>query len=49
MALFWLHVFATGNGMVDNCDNLQVQIDMLRENGMGNYRELLTELAKNPP
>ena len=48
MALFWHHVFATGNGKVDNCDNLQVQIDMLRENGMGNYRELLVELAKNP-
>ena len=48
MTLFWHHVFATGNSKVDNCDNLQVQIDMLRENGMGNYRDLLIEVARDP-
>ena len=48
VALFWHHVFATGNGKVDNCDNMIVQIEMLREHGMGNYKELLVKLASNP-
>ena len=48
MALFWHHVFATGNSKVDNsCDVLE-QIEMLREYGMSNYRELLAQLARNP-
>jgi uncharacterized protein (DUF1800 family) len=48
MALFWHHVFATGNSKVDNYDQLLEQIDMFREKGMGNYRELLVALAQNP-
>ena len=48
VALFWHHVFATGNGKVDNCNHLIEQIEMFREYGMGSYRELLVELAKNP-
>jgi uncharacterized protein (DUF1800 family) len=48
MALFWHHVFATGNSKVDNYDQLLVQIALFRDMGMGNYRELLVELAKNP-
>ena len=48
MALFWHHVFATGNAKVDNCNHLLEQISMFREHGMGNYRELLIQLAKNP-
>ena len=48
MAVFWHQVFATGNSKVDNCDNLLSQIQMFRDYGMGNYRELLVELAKNP-
>jgi len=48
MALFWHHVFATGNSKVDNYDQLLEQIDMFRDKGMGNYRELLVTLAKNP-
>jgi hypothetical protein len=46
MALFWHHVFATGNSKVDNYDQLLVQIALFRDMGMGNYRELLVELAK---
>ena len=38
MALFWHHVFATGNAKVDNCNHLLEQIDMFRELGMANYR-----------
>jgi uncharacterized protein (DUF1800 family) len=48
MTLFWHHVFATGNSKVDNYDQLLEQISMFRRMGMGNYRELLLGLAKNP-
>ena len=48
MALFWHHVFATGNSKVDNGNHLVSQLQMLRDYGMGNYRELLIQLAKNP-
>jgi hypothetical protein len=48
MTLFWHHVFATGNSKVDNYDQLLEQINMLRRMGMGNYRDLLVALAKNP-
>ncbi|MCZ6534992.1 MAG: DUF1800 domain-containing protein [Chloroflexi bacterium] len=48
MALFWHHVFATGNSKVDNCDQLLAQIAMFREDGMGNYRDLLVHLARDP-
>ena len=48
MALFWHQVFATGNSKVDNPTELVAQIDMFRRNGLGSYRDLLLELAKNP-
>ena len=48
MVLFWHHVFATGNSKIDNYDQMLAQIEMFRENGMGNYRDLLVALAKNP-
>ncbi len=48
MALFWHHVFATGNSKVDNYDQLLEQIVMFRQDGMGNYRDLLLKIAKNP-
>lgn len=48
MTLFWHHVFATGNSKVDNYDQLLEQIRLFREKGMGNYRDLLLALAKNP-
>jgi uncharacterized protein (DUF1800 family) len=48
MALFWHHVFATGNSKVDNYDQLLEQIELFRQKGMGNYRDLLVDLAKNP-
>ena len=47
-ALFWHHVFATGNAKVDNCDQMLEQLVMFRKYGMGNYREMLVELSKNP-
>src|SRR5262249_51091566 len=48
MALFWHHVFATGNSKVDNYDQMLEQIDLFRNHGMGNYRDLLLKVAKNP-
>ena len=48
MALFWHHVFATGNSKVDNYDQLLTQIKLFRDEGMGNYRDLLLKVAKNP-
>ena len=48
MALFWHHVFATGNSKLDNCDQMLTQIQMFREKGMGNYQDLILELSRNP-
>ena len=48
MALFWHQLFATGNSKVDNPPELTQQIEMFRRNGLGSFRELLVELAKNP-
>src|SRR5438132_8477396 len=48
MVLFWHHVFATGNSKIDNYDQMLAQIEMFREDGMGNYRDLLVPLAKTP-
>jgi Protein of unknown function (DUF1800) len=48
MVLFWHQVFATGQSKVDHWHELIAQVDMFRERGMGNYCDLLVELAKNP-
>ena len=48
MVLFWHHILATGQSKIDHFHEVIKQIDMFREKGMGDYRELLVELAKNP-
>ena len=48
MVLFWHQVFATGVAKVDHYDEVIDMITMFRARGMGDYRELLVELAKNP-
>jgi uncharacterized protein (DUF1800 family) len=48
IALFWHHVFATGNSKLDNCDQMLEQINMFRKYGLGNYKDLLVEVSKNP-
>ncbi len=48
MALFWHHLFATGNSKVDNPTELERQFRMFRTHGLGSYRNLLVELAKDP-
>jgi uncharacterized protein (DUF1800 family) len=41
-------VFATGVSKVDHYDEITRMVALFRENGMGNYKELLVELAKSP-
>ena len=48
VVLFWHQVFATANSKLDNSQLSRAQIAMFRRNGMGNYRDLLVELAKDP-
>ena len=48
MALFWHHVFATGASKVGPSYQMAAQVDLFREKGLGNYRELLGEIARNP-
>ena len=48
MCLFWHQIFATGVSKVDHYDEITDMIDMFREKGMGKYRDLLIEVAKNP-
>ncbi len=48
MTLFWHQVFATGVSKVDHWDEIADMIDMFREKGLGSYRELLLEVARNP-
>ena len=48
MVLFWHQVFATGGSKLDHWHEMVNQVDMFRQYGMGNYRELLLHLAKSP-
>ncbi len=48
VSLLWHQVFATANSKVNNPPEVVRQIEMFREYGMGSYRRLLVELAKNP-
>ncbi|MFQ6029077.1 MAG: DUF1800 family protein, partial [Dehalococcoidia bacterium] len=48
MVLFWHQVFATGGSKLDHWHEMVTQIDMFRELGMGNYKDLLIALAKSP-
>ena len=48
MVLFWHQVFATGYSKIDHFHEVFKQIDMFRERGLGNYRDLLVALARDP-
>ena len=48
MVLFWHQVFATGNSKIDNPTEMVRQMDMFREKGLGDYRDLMATLARNP-
>jgi uncharacterized protein (DUF1800 family) len=48
IALFWHQVFATGLAKVLHEKTMLNQIDLFREHGLGNFRDLLVGLAKDP-
>ena len=48
MALFWHGLFATGVSKVDHYDDVMDMIVKFREKGMGDFRELLVEMAQDP-
>ncbi len=48
MALLWHGVFATGWAKVTNGQMMQRQYEMLRDNGLGNFRTLLQKLSRDP-
>jgi hypothetical protein len=48
MTVFWHQIFATGVSKVDHYHELNYMIDLFREQGLGNYRDLLMAVAKNP-
>ncbi len=48
MTLFWHGIFATGVSKVDHYDDVMDMIFKFREKGMGDFRELLVEMAKDP-
>ena len=48
MTLFWHQVFATGVSKVDHYDDVMDMIVKFRQKGMGDFRELLLEMAQDP-
>ena len=48
MSLFWHGIFATGVSKVDHYDDVMDMIVKFRHKGMGDFRELLLEMAKDP-
>ena len=48
MSLFWHTVFCSGDNKVDNARTTAIQIDKFREQGMGNFRDLILMLSKDP-
>ncbi len=48
ITLFWHGIFATGVSKVDHYDDVMDMIVKFRELGMGDFRELLVEMAKDP-
>ena len=48
IALFWHGLFATGYTKLNQAKVLLNQINMFRQNGLGNFATLLVELSKDP-
>ena len=48
MALFWHGICPVGFAKVENAQMLTYYLNMLRRNGMGNYRDFLVELSRTP-
>ena len=48
MSLFWHQILAAGVSKIDNYDEVVDMVAIFRGKALGNYRELLLELAKSP-
>jgi hypothetical protein len=48
MALFWHNHFATSTGKVRQAALVSRQIDLFRRHGLGNFREMLIAVSKDP-
>ena len=48
MGLFWHTIFCVGHGKVDHGLQMGIHIDIFREHGMGNFRDLLVRLSTDP-
>jgi uncharacterized protein (DUF1800 family) len=48
MALFWHMIFCAGHSKIDSGWEMGRMISMLREHGMGNFRDLLMRLSTSP-
>src|SRR5260370_6654905 len=48
MALFWHMIFCTGHSKLDHGEEMGLIIEMFREHGMGNFRDLLMRLSTSP-
>ncbi len=48
IALFWHGLFATGYSKLNQARSHMNQIEMFRRYGLGNFRDLLLELSKDP-
>jgi uncharacterized protein (DUF1800 family) len=48
IALFWHGILCTGHAKCENPRQQSLQFDMFRHKGLGNFRDLLMELAVDP-
>ena len=48
MALFWHTILCSGDNKVDNARTTSMQYDAFRDRGMGNFKELLMWLSRDP-
>jgi uncharacterized protein (DUF1800 family) len=48
LTLFWHNHFATSNGKVNNAGFMLGQYELMRRHALGNFRELLQEMSKDP-
>ena len=48
MVLFWHGILCTADSKTQSYVTSQAELDMLRRNGMGNFRDLLIEISKDP-
>ena len=48
MSLLWHMIFCAGHSKIDSGEEMGRMIEMFREHGMGNFRELLVRLSSNP-